>query len=94
MKRTFHYVESVGNVRCELADGSAVTLPVVPGILKHPTVEELWELLKKEPVARKYTVLALRKAPWQVVRSSRGTGWRRSSPMRTSGLAAWRLCAS
>jgi hypothetical protein len=37
---------------------------VFPGILKHPTVDELRELLKRPAVARKYTILAL----WQVLR--------------------------
>lgn len=68
MKRTFRFVESVGSVRCTTESGEEVTLPAFPGILKHPTVDELLQLLQKPAVARKYTVLALRKAPWQVLR--------------------------
>ncbi len=68
MKRSYHFVESVGAVCCSLGPGHEVTLPVFPGILKHPTVGELRELLSRPAVARKYTILALRKAPWQVLR--------------------------
>lgn len=68
MKRTFRFAEKVGSVRCRLDDGGEVLLPVFPGILKHPMVDELPELLAKPGIARKYTVLALRKAPWQVLR--------------------------
>ena len=68
MKRTYRFVESVGNVRCSLGPGREVVLPVFPGILKHPSVDELRKLLEKPAVARKYTILALRKAPWQVIR--------------------------
>ena len=68
MKRSYRFVESVGAVHCALSPDHEVTLPVFPGILKHPTVRELRELLENPTVARKYTILALRKAPWQVLR--------------------------
>lgn len=68
MKRSYRFVESVGTVEVALGTGRKVTLPVFPGILKHPTVDELRELLTRPSVARKYTILALRKAPWQVLR--------------------------
>ncbi len=68
MKRTYRFVESVGTVQCTLGPGREITLPVFPGILKHPTVAELRELLARPAVARKYTILALRMAPWQVLR--------------------------
>jgi len=68
MKRSYRFVESEGTVQCALGSGRKVTLPVFPGILKHPTVAELRELLTKPEVARKYTILALQKAPWQVLR--------------------------
>ncbi len=68
MKRSYRFVESVGTVQCALGPGREVTLPVFPGILKHPTVDELRELLARPAVARKYTILALRMAPWQVLR--------------------------
>ena len=67
MKRSYRLVESIGSVRCALGDREVI-LPVFPGILKHPTIDELRELLKRPAVARKYTALALRKAPWQVLR--------------------------
>jgi hypothetical protein len=72
MKRSYRYVKSVGTVQCSLGPGRTVTLPVFPGILKHPTVDELCDLLVKPSVARKYTILALRKAPWQVLREFPG----------------------
>ncbi len=68
MKRTYRFVESVGTVQCALGPDREVTLPVFPGILKHPTMGELRELLERPAVARKYTVQALRKAPWPVLR--------------------------
>ncbi len=68
MKRTYRFVESIGSVQYELDSGQRVTLPVFPGILKHPTIDELPRLLARPSVARKYTVLALQKAPWQVLR--------------------------
>ena len=68
MKRSYRFVESVGTVRCDLDSGNEVTLPMFPGILKHPTIDELRELLARPAVARKYTILALQKAPWQVLR--------------------------
>ena len=68
MKRTYRFVEPAGTVEHVLACGRTVVLPVFPGILKHPTLEELRRLLEKPAVARKYTTLALRKAPWQVLR--------------------------
>lgn len=68
MKRTYRFVESVGTVQYAMGPDRKVTLPVFPGILKHPSVDELRELLARPAVARKYTILALRKAPWQVLR--------------------------
>ena len=68
MKRTYRFVESVGTVKYALSPDHEVTLPVFPGILKHPSLDELPALLARPAVARKYTVLALQKAPWQVLR--------------------------
>jgi hypothetical protein len=53
MKRSYRFVESVGTVQCALGPGREVTLPVFPGILKHPTVDELRELPARPAVARK-----------------------------------------
>ena len=52
MKRSYRFVESVGTVQCALGPGPKVMLPVFPGILKHPTVDELRELLARPAVAR------------------------------------------
>jgi len=68
MRRSYRFVESVGSVRCPLGSGREVVLPVFPGILKHPMVGDLKDLLARPSVARKYTILALRRAPWQVLR--------------------------
>lgn len=38
------------------------------GILKHPSSEALFYLLTGPEIARKYTIEALRIAPWQVLR--------------------------
>ena len=42
--------------------GHRITLPLAPGIFKHPTVEDLRRLLEDPEGARKYTIAALRKA--------------------------------
>ena len=68
MKHTFNYVRSMGCITCRMPSGIDVTLPIVPGILKHPSPEMLPTLLAKPEVAWKYTVEALRKASWPVLR--------------------------
>jgi len=68
MKRTVTFVRSRGTVRCTLPKGPEIRVPVVPGILKHPTVEQLRKMLKDPDVVRKYTIAALREAPWSVLR--------------------------
>ena len=68
MRRTVIFVRPVGKVRCLLSDGRAVRVPVYPGILKHPTVKQLRRLLKDADVMRKYTMEALRIAPWSALR--------------------------
>jgi len=68
MKRTTQFVKSMGVVQCALSNGEVINLPVVPGLLKHLSVEGLQEALTDPVVARKYTMEALRKAPWQVLR--------------------------
>ncbi len=69
MKRTSRFVQPVGTCPCTLEDGDTIQLPVVPGIFKHAAVETLPDLLRDPIVARKYTIEALRVAPWQVVRA-------------------------
>ncbi len=68
MKRSYEFATSIGTATCELSGGASVLLPVIPGILKHPHPGELADLLRNEPVARKYTRLALEKAAWPVLR--------------------------
>jgi hypothetical protein len=62
------YVEACGVVVCHTDEGPLV-IPVVPGILKHPTTEQLFDLLRDVVVARKYTHEALRRAPWRALRA-------------------------
>ena len=68
MRRTYSFVKSIGRVRCKLPGGDEVEVPVVPGILKHPRPEALPELLKTPGALVKYTVEAMRRAPWSVLR--------------------------
>jgi len=68
MTRTYHFTSPIGRVDCRLAGGETISLPVVPGILKHPRRAELFELLSSEAVARKYTRRALEVAAWQVLK--------------------------
>ena len=68
MKILEKYIKSEGTVQCEVSPGRFVSLPIAPAILKHPTLEQLPEILKRPDAARKYTIEALRHAPWQVVR--------------------------
>ena len=67
MRRTTNFVKSRGTVRCTLPAGQEIRVPVVPGILKHLTVEQLRNLLKDPDVVRKYTIEALNEAPWPVL---------------------------
>ena len=68
MRRTNRFVQSQGVAICRLSTGEEIRVPIVPGILKHPTVDELADLLEHPDVVRKYTITALCKAPWQVLR--------------------------
>ncbi len=67
MKRTYHFVEPSGVVVSTI-EGQRFEVPVFGGILKHPTPEQLIELLKDSSVVRRYTREALRQAPWCVLR--------------------------
>ncbi len=68
MKRTYKFAEKEGTTQCTLTTGETVSLPIFQGILKHPPAKSLPQLLQKPAVARKYTMLALQKAPWQIIR--------------------------
>lgn len=45
-----------------------MTLPVIPGILKHPSPEMLPDLLLRPEVAYRYTLEAIRVASWPVLK--------------------------
>jgi len=68
MKQTCVFARSMGIATCRTASGQEIKLPVVPGILKHPSPEMLPLLLGKPDVAFKYTIEALQKASWPVLR--------------------------
>jgi hypothetical protein len=67
MKCTYRFVQSAATVTCALPSGRRITVPVIPGILKHPSPEMLPMLLSNPNVVRKYTVEALRKAAWPIL---------------------------
>jgi len=67
MKRTYRFIEPSGIVTC-MVDGVPIDVPVFGGILKHPTIDQLHELLTDPVVVRRYTCEALRKAPWNALR--------------------------
>ena len=67
MKRTYRFIEPSGVVTCVI-DGAPVDVPVFGGILKHPTIEQLRELLTDPVVVHRYICEALRKAPWNALR--------------------------
>lgn len=77
MKVTYRFVEHHAVVTCRLASGESVQIPVVPGILKHPRPDQLQALLAKPAVAEKYTMEALRKAAWPILRQFPRTWLRR-----------------
>ena len=68
MKRTLRFAGSSGTLFVQVSPGRVVTVPVFPGILKHPTPDRLPELLRKPDVLRKYTREALRIASWHLLR--------------------------
>ena len=68
MKQTIIFARSLGTVTCTMPSGQEVILPIVPGILKHPSSEMLPDLLSRPDVAHKYTLEALRKAAWPILR--------------------------
>jgi hypothetical protein len=68
MKRTYRFIEPSGVVACVI-DDVPMEIPVFGGILKHPTIEQLRELLADPDVVRRYACEALRKAPWNALRS-------------------------
>ena len=67
MKRTYVFATKVGATKHALRDGSIIEIPIFPGILKHPSEDQLFRLLKNPEVLSKYTVEALRKAAWPIL---------------------------
>ena len=68
MKCTYDYVEHSEAVTCELSPGRSVSIPIIAGILKHPHPDQLRSLLVVPDVVEKYTMEALRKASWPILR--------------------------
>ena len=68
MKRSLRYVEHASTVDVMLHDGTRLQIPLIIGILKHPTQDRLPTLLQRPEVLRKYTCEALRIAAWPVLR--------------------------
>lgn len=68
MKRSYRFVRCLGTTVCTLETGEELLLPIFPGLLKHPTTSALPKLLRSPTVARKYTLEALLRAPWPVLR--------------------------
>lgn len=54
-------------VRCTI-EGQTLELPVFMGVLKHPSLDQLRDLLADPVVAAKYTREALRRLPWSALR--------------------------
>ena len=67
MKRTYSFVTAREFVDCVI-DGQTIALPILVGVLKHPTETQLRQLLREPSVARKYTRAALAKLPWSALR--------------------------
>jgi hypothetical protein len=68
MKRDVVFVCSRGHAEGRTAEGEKIEVPLVPGVFKHLTLEELRPLLQDPAVLQKYTLEALRWAPWQCLR--------------------------
>jgi hypothetical protein len=68
MKRTYRFAQPGGTVVCQTSDGERIIILVVQGILKHASQEALFSLLQDPHIALKYTVEALRIAPWSVLK--------------------------
>ncbi|MBI5480137.1 MAG: hypothetical protein HY906_14825 [Deltaproteobacteria bacterium] len=67
MKRTYRFVEPSGFV-LSTVHGVERSVPVLAGILKHPTTDELRALLADPAVVEKYAREALKRAPWSALR--------------------------
>jgi hypothetical protein len=68
MTRPYHFARPIGIAVCQIEGSETVSIPVFPGLLKHPHPSELVSLISDRDVARKYTRLALEKASWQILK--------------------------
>jgi hypothetical protein len=68
MKRTHQWARCIATATVRYPSGRRVRLPVIPGILKHPSCEDLPRLLENPRTAHKYTIQALRMASWPILR--------------------------
>lgn len=68
MKRPVHFARPEGYVPCPAGEGRKIRLPLFTGLLKHPAPGQLRRLLRQQDVAAKYTRVALREAPWPVLK--------------------------
>ena len=68
MKRDRVFVKSRGQTAGLTPEGEILSVPLIPGLLKHLTLEQLEPLLQKPSVLEKYTKEALRWAPWSCLR--------------------------
>jgi hypothetical protein len=68
MKRDQTFVKSRGQALGVTPSGEHIRVPLIPGVLKHLTLEQLEPLLQRPAVLEKYTSEALRWAPWQCLR--------------------------
>ncbi len=67
MKCSYQFVGHTEAVTCEFSPGKSITVPIIPGILKHPRPDQLPALLATPSIAEKYTMAALRKASWPIL---------------------------
>lgn len=68
MMRNVVFVSPQGSAVGRTEAGEAIVVPLIPGLLKHLSLEELRPLLQEPEVLSKYTREALRWAPWPCLR--------------------------
>lgn len=62
------FARVTATIVCRTERGDRIRVPVCHGLLKHPSPDQLSTLLRDPVVLRKYTQLALQRAPWTVLR--------------------------
>ncbi len=63
----YQYAKQCGSVVMITPEKEKILIPIFPGILKHLSIDQLPENLRKYNVAKKYTNEALRIAPWVIL---------------------------